>query len=103
MEGVDKFCGWKSENQQFAQSKKIVEKKCPNFQKMKKSYPHSKMWKIWQNPIYQPSYPLYPHKKIEILTVYIVFSKQVFCVFLIKLINVDIYFEKIVDFFNVKK
>lgn len=82
MEGVDKFCGWKSENQQFAQSKKIVEKKCPNFQKMKKSYPHSKMWKIWQNPIYQPSYPLYPHKKNELLTVYIVFFEtSVLCIF----------------------
>ena len=31
------------------------------------------MWKILQNPTYQPSYPLYPHKKTQIFTVYIVY------------------------------
>jgi len=70
---VDKICGRKSENQQFAQLVFFVEKKCPKFQKMKKSYPHSKTWKTWQKPTYQPSYPLHPHKKTQKKVVYIYF------------------------------
>jgi hypothetical protein len=36
---VDKSCGRKNENRQFAQWIFFVEKKCPNFKKVKKSYP----------------------------------------------------------------
>ena len=79
---MDKICGRKSKNQQFAQLIFFVEKKCPNFQKSEKSFPHPKMWKIGENPTYQRSYPLDPHKKTGIFTVYIVFFEtSVLCIF----------------------
>ena len=73
MGDVDKYCGRKKQNRQFAQCRFFVEKKWPNFQKCKKSYPHWKMWKIQEKHTYQPSYPRCPHKKRKKFTVYISF------------------------------